>query len=128
MSSDADVDATDDDLAIDDWDQLGVEGSAHDFVTVDDDLATCGLRSIDEIIREGEPQAAGSCSDEDTADEQPPTTAETLDALDVLRRVVNSERVSEDACERFYMFQRTLLKDLEGTKKQLPITDFFCRK
>ncbi|XP_064475501.1 tigger transposable element-derived protein 6-like [Ornithodoros turicata] len=127
-SADADVDATEDDLAIENWDHLGVEVSAHDFVTVDDDLATCGLRSIDKIVSEGGPQASGSCSEEDTADEHPPTTAETLDALDVLRRVVDSEGMSEDACERFYAFQRTLLKHIEGTKKQLPITDFFCCK
>ncbi|XP_040072466.1 uncharacterized protein LOC120844656 [Ixodes scapularis] len=79
-------------LRIEDWGLLCAEESAFDFIPATDNLATCRLRTVEEIIyKVTAPQGESSSRDDDgevTNDEQPPTTAETLHALDVLRRIV----------------------------------------
>lgn len=78
---------------IDDWEQLGVECFADDFATADDDLATCGLRTVDKIVSEvaSSPTSraeTASSDDEDndlySASEQPPSTAYIMHALDII--------------------------------------------
>ncbi|KAH7982480.1 hypothetical protein HPB52_005276 [Rhipicephalus sanguineus] len=42
----------DEDLVIEGWKSLKTEASAQDFVTADDNVATCGLRSIEDLVDE----------------------------------------------------------------------------
>lgn len=49
---------------------------------------------------------------------------ETLHALNALRRAMSAEVVGDDKCERFYMFQKSLLVDLTKTKKSKDISFF----
>ncbi|KAH7953955.1 hypothetical protein HPB49_014542 [Dermacentor silvarum] len=97
----------DEDFGIEGWGSLQTQASVHDFVTADDNVATCGLRSIEELL---------------------PSTSESLNALDVLRRTVSAGNVSDETAARFYAFQAGLVNDLEGKKVQANITDFFGRK
>ena len=87
-------------LAIENWDTLGFAGSAHDFVTADDDLATCGVKTVEDIIDEttASEQAASNRKDDESEErsEQPTTTnAETLQAPDV-QCVTNSSSLSDE--------------------------------
>ncbi|KAG0414164.1 hypothetical protein HPB47_008664 [Ixodes persulcatus] len=101
--------------AIEEWDQLGVECSSHDFITVDDDLATCGTRTIEDIVDEmKEPEQQSDSDGEDCGgSEEAPSTSETLHALDVLRRPVSLGTVSEETSVKFYALQKGLLCDME---------------
>lgn len=89
------------------WSQLGVECCADDFVTTDDDLATCSLRTVQDIMEETSSQPGISSSDEDdcNSDEQPPTTSETMHVLDILRRAVTSESVRGNTTVQFFSFE-----------------------
>ncbi|KAH7943203.1 hypothetical protein HPB52_006345 [Rhipicephalus sanguineus] len=104
----------------------------HDFVTADDDLATCGLRTIDEIVKEvapSHPEMVSSDDDDDcSASEQPPSTAEIMHALDIMRCSVASERARESTSAQFFTFQASLMVDLAKKKVQKDIRDFFSRK
>ncbi|KAH8038696.1 hypothetical protein HPB51_002840 [Rhipicephalus microplus] len=104
------------DPTIEDWEQLNVECTSDDFCTADDDLATCGTRTVEDIVEEAACGAADSSDDGDDIDvgdgEGPPPAAETLHALDVLRRAVAADEVSDDTCRRFYAFEQSLLGDL----------------
>ncbi|KAH7952357.1 hypothetical protein HPB52_022031 [Rhipicephalus sanguineus] len=117
---------------IEKWEQLGLDCSADDFVTADDDLATRGLRTIDEIVNEvaaSHPEMASSDDDDDcSASEQPPSTAEIIRDLDITRRSVASERVRESTSAQFFTFQASLMVDLAKKKVQKDIRDFFSRK
>ncbi|KAG0417259.1 hypothetical protein HPB47_005760 [Ixodes persulcatus] len=118
--------------AIEEWDQLGVECSSHDFITVDDDLATCGTRTIEYIVDEMKELEQQSDSDgEDCGgSEEAPSTSETLHALDVfdvLRRAASLGTVSKETSAKFYALQKGLLGDMEVKKRQKNITDFFTR-
>ncbi|KAH7955972.1 hypothetical protein HPB52_005305 [Rhipicephalus sanguineus] len=78
----------DEDLVIEGWESLKTEASAQDFVTADDNVATCGLRSIEDLVDEvNEVESDSDGEDVDVCD-QLPTTAENLHALDILRRTV----------------------------------------
>ncbi|KAL1416060.1 hypothetical protein MTO96_006501 [Rhipicephalus appendiculatus] len=119
---------------MDEWEQLGVECSADDFATADDDLATSGLRTVDEIANEvaiSHTEMASS-GDEDDADcsasEQPPSTAEIMRALDIMRRGVASESVRESTSVQLFAFQASLIVDLAMKKVHKDIRDFFPRK
>lgn len=117
--------------AIEEWDELGVECSSHDFITVDDDLATCGTRTIEDIVDEMQEeleQQSDSDSEDCGGSEAPPSTSETLHALDVLRRAVSFGAVSEETSAKFYALQKGLLGDIEVKKRQKTITDFFTQK
>ncbi|KAL3183741.1 hypothetical protein MRX96_033818 [Rhipicephalus microplus] len=101
------------DPTIEDWEQLNVECTSDDFCTADDNLATCGARTVEDIVEEAACGAADSSDDGDDIDvgdvEGPPPVAETLHALDVLRRAVAADEVSDDTCRRFYAFEQSLL-------------------
>ncbi|XP_070389363.1 piggyBac transposable element-derived protein 3-like [Dermacentor albipictus] len=70
-----------DPIPVDVWNQLGVDGSADDFVTADDDLVTCGLRTVEDIVEDVSSQPGISTSDEEdecqNGDDQPPSAAES---------------------------------------------------
>lgn len=122
-----------DSLEIENWNQLGVDCTADDFVTADDDLATCGLRSVADIaddVRTSQVEVASSDDEENgnSCDDQPPTAAETMHALDVLRRAVASDTVRENTSAQFFSFQNSLLADLAEKKTQSDIRQFFARK
>ncbi|KAH7943183.1 hypothetical protein HPB52_006228 [Rhipicephalus sanguineus] len=110
---------------IEEWEQLGLDCSADDF-------ATCGLRTIDEIVNEAapsHPEMASSDDDDDcSSSEQPPSTAEIMHALDIMRRSVASERVRESTSAQFFTFQASLMVDLAKKKVQKDIRYFFSRK
>lgn len=110
---------------IENWDQLGVECSA------DDDLVTCGLRTVEEMVSEvatSQPEILSNDDEDDrcssTSDEQP-STAETMHALDIRRCVVATECVHENTSAQFYAFQNFMLVDLAKKKTQKDIRDFF---
>ncbi|XP_049522529.1 major centromere autoantigen B-like [Dermacentor silvarum] len=123
-----DSEEPDEDFGIEGWGSLQTQASVHDFVTADDNVATCGLRSIEELV--DEVNEVESESDDEEADvcDQLPSTSESLNALDVLRRTVSAGNVSDETAARFYAFQAGLVNDLEGKKVQANITDFFGRK
>ncbi|KAL3197834.1 hypothetical protein MRX96_044683 [Rhipicephalus microplus] len=83
------------DPTIEDWEQLNVECASDDFCTADDNLATCGARTVEDIVEEATCGAADSSDDGDDIDvgdgEGPPPAAETLHALGVLRRAVAAD-------------------------------------
>ncbi|KAK8774436.1 hypothetical protein V5799_011030 [Amblyomma americanum] len=113
--------------------KLGVDCSADSFVTADDDLVTCGLRTVEDIVEEVSSQPRISTSDEEddecqNGDDQPPSGAETMHALDILRHVVTSETVRENTTAQFFSFENSLLADLTEKKTQKDIRDFFPRK
>ncbi|KAL3190671.1 hypothetical protein MRX96_002337 [Rhipicephalus microplus] len=100
------------DPTIEDWEQLNVECTSDDFCTADDNLATCGARTVDDIVEEATWEAADSSDDGDDIDvgdgEESPPAVETLHALDVLRRAVAADEVSDDTCTCFYAFEQSL--------------------
>ncbi|KAH7981689.1 hypothetical protein HPB52_000714 [Rhipicephalus sanguineus] len=116
------------------WDrpEALIELDTEDFCTADDNLATCGARTVEDIVEEATCEVADSSDDGDNIDEGdgegPPPAAETLHALDVLRRAMAADEISDDTCTRFYGFQRSLLSDFAKKKKQKDIRDFFCKK
>lgn len=102
-------------------------------MTADDDLATCGLRSVADIADDVQTLQieVASSDDEDngnSCDDQPPTGAETMHALDVLRRAVALDTVRENTSAQFFSFQNSLLADLAEKKTQSDIRQFFARK
>ncbi|KAH7981694.1 hypothetical protein HPB52_000719 [Rhipicephalus sanguineus] len=117
---------------IEGWELLDAGCTAEDFCTADDNLATCGARTVEDIVEEATCEVADSSDDGDNIDEGdgegPPPAAETLHALDVLRRAMAADEISDDTCTRFYGFQRSLLSDFAKKKKQKDIRDFFCKK
>ncbi|KAL1417888.1 hypothetical protein MTO96_006060 [Rhipicephalus appendiculatus] len=114
---------------IEGWERLDSGCTADDFCTADDNLATCGARTVEDILGEATCEFADSSDDGDDIDEgdgeEPPPAAETLHALDVLRRAMAADEISDDTCTRFYGFQRSLLSDLTKKKKQKDIREFF---
>ncbi|KAL3188234.1 hypothetical protein MRX96_023979 [Rhipicephalus microplus] len=101
------------DPTIEDWEQRNVECTSDDFCTADDNLATCGARTVEDIVEEATCEAADSSDDGDDIDvgddEGRAPAAEILHALDVLRRAVAADEVSDDTCTRFYAFEQSLL-------------------
>ncbi|KAH8008949.1 hypothetical protein HPB51_008076 [Rhipicephalus microplus] len=120
------------DPTIEDWEQLNVDCTSDDFCTADDNLATCGARTVEDIVEEATCEAADSSDDGDNIDvgdgEGLLPAAETLHALDVLRRAVAADEVSDDTCTHFYAFEQSLLGDLAKKKRQKDIRDFFIKK
>ncbi|KAH7931692.1 hypothetical protein HPB51_029720 [Rhipicephalus microplus] len=119
--------------AIEGWECLDAGCSADDFCTADDTLATCGAGTVEDIINEATCEVADSNDDVEEMDkcdgERPPPAAETLHALDVLRRAMAAEGISDDTCMRFYGFHKSLLSDLTKKKmKQKDIRGFFLQK
>ncbi|KAH7950777.1 hypothetical protein HPB52_001461 [Rhipicephalus sanguineus] len=96
--------------------------TAEDFCTVDDNIATCGARTVEDIVEEATCEVADSSDDGDDIDEGdgegPPAAAETLRALDVLRRAMAADEISDDTCTRFYGFQRSLLMWNQETSRR----------
>lgn len=118
---------------IEDWDRLDAGCTADDFCSADDNLATCGARTVEDIVGEATCEAADSSDDGDGENEGdderlPPPAAETLHALDILRRAMGAQEIGEDTCTRFYAFERSLLADLAKKKSQKGIRDFFGKK
>ncbi|KAH8029142.1 hypothetical protein HPB51_023547 [Rhipicephalus microplus] len=74
--------------------------SADDFCTVDDNLATCGARTVEDNVNQATCEVADSSDDDEEMDEcdgeGPPPAAEALHALDVLRRTIAAEGISDD--------------------------------
>ncbi|KAH7958675.1 hypothetical protein HPB49_004139 [Dermacentor silvarum] len=88
---------------ISDWDQLDAGCSMHDFITADDNLTTCGACTVEDILNEATSEAANSTDDKGNEngrgnDEQPPLAAKTLHTLDILRRAMATEGLSNDTC------------------------------
>lgn len=84
------------DLKIEDWDQLDGGCSVLDFITADDNLATCGARTVEDILNEATSGAASSSEEEGNEngrgnDKQPPPAAETLHAFDILRHAMATD-------------------------------------
>ncbi|KAK8758869.1 hypothetical protein V5799_003505 [Amblyomma americanum] len=122
-----------DPIPVDVWNQLGVDCSADNFVTADDDLVTCGLCTVEDIVEDVSSQPGISTSDgeEDecqNGDDQPPSAGETMHALDILRRAVTSETVRENTTAQFFSFENSLLADLAEKTTQKDIRDFFPYK
>ncbi|KAH8036248.1 hypothetical protein HPB51_021492 [Rhipicephalus microplus] len=96
------------------WECLDAGCSAHDFSAADDYLATCGARTVEDKVNEAMCEVANSSDDDEKMDKSdgkgPPPVAETLHALDVLRRAMAAEGISDDTCRRFYGFQKSLLR------------------
>ncbi|KAH7932024.1 hypothetical protein HPB51_029572 [Rhipicephalus microplus] len=85
---------------IEGWECLDAGCSAGDFCTADDNLATCGARTVEDNVSEATCEVADSSNDDEEIDEcdgkGPPPAAETLHALDVLRRSMAAEEMSDD--------------------------------
>ncbi|KAH8019110.1 hypothetical protein MRX96_009712 [Rhipicephalus microplus] len=77
---------------IEGWECLDARCSADDFCTADNNLATCGARTVDDIVNEATCEVADSSDDDKEMDEcdgeGPPPADETLHALHVLRRAM----------------------------------------
>ncbi|KAH7985652.1 hypothetical protein HPB52_025489 [Rhipicephalus sanguineus] len=90
---------------IEGWELLDAGCTAEDFCTADDNLATCGARTVEDIVEEATCEVADSSDDADNIDEGdgegPPPAAETLHALDVLRRAMAADEISDDTCTAF---------------------------
>ncbi|KAH7982294.1 hypothetical protein HPB52_003827 [Rhipicephalus sanguineus] len=99
---------------IEGWELLDAGCTAEDFCTADDNLATCGARTVEDIVEEATCEVADSSDDGDNIDEGdgegPPPAAETLHALDVLRRAVAADEISDDT--------RVLMWKQSGTAHQ----------
>lgn len=117
-------------IDIPDWGDVNVDASPEEFVSADDQLATCELRTVQDIIADvtaeeesddDDNQDAGDCS----SDRRPLNTDGALEALDGLRGFVASAELSEETATRFYEFQKSLLQDLEKQKVQRKVTDYF---
>ncbi|KAH7986242.1 hypothetical protein HPB49_026062 [Dermacentor silvarum] len=76
-----DSEETNEDFGTEGWGSLQTQPSIHDFVIADDNFATCGLRSIEELVDEVNEVE----SDDDVCDQRP-STSESLNVLDVPRR------------------------------------------
>ncbi|KAK8785713.1 hypothetical protein V5799_007922, partial [Amblyomma americanum] len=118
-----------DPIPVDVWNQLDVDCSADDFVTADDDLVTCGLRTVEHIVEDVSSQPGISNSDEEedecqNGDDQPPSAAETMHALNILRHAVTSETMRENTTAQFFSFESSLLANF-AEKTQKDICDFF---
>ncbi|XP_050037924.1 tigger transposable element-derived protein 6-like [Dermacentor andersoni] len=121
-----------DPIQADVWNQLGVDCSVDDFFIADNDLVTCGQRTVEDIVEDVSSQPGISTSDDEedecqNGDDQPPSAAATMDALDILRHAVTSQTVGEDTTAQF-SFENSLLADLAKTKTQKDIRDFCPRK
>ncbi|KAH8034925.1 hypothetical protein HPB51_003212 [Rhipicephalus microplus] len=101
------------------WECFEAGRSADDFCAVDNNIAICGGHTLEDIVNEATCEVAVSSDDDEEMDkcdgEGPLPAAETLHALDVLRRAMAAEGISDDTCTRFYGFQISLPSDL--TKK-----------
>ncbi|KAH7967565.1 hypothetical protein HPB52_000128 [Rhipicephalus sanguineus] len=102
---------------IEGWELLDAGCTAEDFCTADDNLATCGARTVEDIVEEATCEVADSSDDGDNIDEGdgegPPPAAETLHALDVLRRAMAADEISDDT---------TPLDNEQDFSAQLPST------
>lgn len=97
-------------MHIEGWEDLETQASAQDFITTDDNVATCGLRSV-ELVDEAESDSDGE--DADVCDVLP-SASENHHALDILRRTVSAGSVSEETMAWFYSFQAAFLRDSKG--------------
>ncbi|KAH7943281.1 hypothetical protein HPB52_006715 [Rhipicephalus sanguineus] len=105
---------------IEGWELLDAGCTAEDFCTADDNLATCGARTVEDIVEEATCEVADSSDDGDNIDEGdgegPPPAAETLHALDVLRRAMAADEISDDTYKVHKVVQvRVKHLDLLGT-------------
>ncbi|KAH7955232.1 hypothetical protein HPB51_028168 [Rhipicephalus microplus] len=89
-------------------------GCSDDLCTADDNLTTCGAPTVEDIVNEATFEVTDSSDDSEKIDEGndegPPPEAETLHALDVVRRAMVAEEISDDTCTCFYGFQGSLLR------------------
>ncbi|KAH7938902.1 hypothetical protein HPB52_002190 [Rhipicephalus sanguineus] len=81
----------------------GFQTSADYFCTADDNLATCGARTVEDIVEEATCEVADFSDDGDDIGEGegPPLAAEMPHALDVLRHPMAADEISDDTCPRF---------------------------
>ncbi|KAL3192574.1 hypothetical protein MRX96_058989 [Rhipicephalus microplus] len=90
---------------IEGWECLDAGCSADDFCTADDNLDTCGAHMVEDIVNEATCEVADSSDDDEETDEcdgeGAPPAAQTLHTLDVLRRAMAAEEISNDTCTRF---------------------------
>ncbi|KAH8035109.1 hypothetical protein HPB51_004350 [Rhipicephalus microplus] len=102
---------------IEGWECLDAGCSADDLCTADDNFATCGARTVEDIVNEVTCEVADSSDDDKEMDEcdgeGPPPADETLHALGVLRHAMAAEGINDDMCTLFYGFQKSLLKPRE---------------
>lgn len=84
------------------------ERTADDFCTAYDILTPCGARTVDDIVENATREVADSSDDGKDIDEGnsngPPLAAERLHALDVLRRAMAANEISDDTCMHSYGF------------------------
>ncbi|KAL1477553.1 hypothetical protein MTO96_035659 [Rhipicephalus appendiculatus] len=69
------------DLHIEGWEDLGTQASAQDFVTADDNVATCGLRSVEELADEAKETESDSDGEDADVCDVLPSTSENHHAL-----------------------------------------------
>ncbi|KAH8037697.1 hypothetical protein HPB51_015742 [Rhipicephalus microplus] len=116
-------------LSIEGRENFGTPASAQDFVIADDNVATCGLRSVEELVDdERETESDSDGEDADVSNNLPSTSDNHHRALNVLRRRVNADSVSEETTAWFYASQAAFLRDSERKKLKKNITDFFSKK
>ncbi|KAH8019547.1 hypothetical protein HPB51_019974 [Rhipicephalus microplus] len=93
------------DLHIEGSENLESDASAREFVTADDNLTTCGLTSIEELVDVVEKtKFVGDGEDADVCDLSP--TFENRHALDVLHRTASVGNISEETGHSFMPFRR----------------------
>lgn len=82
------------DLVLEGWESLETQASAQDFVTADDNVATCGLRSFEALLNEVNEIETDTDGEDADVCNQLPSTSETLYDLYVLHRTVSAGSMS----------------------------------
>lgn len=116
----------DTEIDIPDWGNFNLDASPKDFVMTDDNLATCVLCTVQDIITEAmaegddESEGCDGCNNQglgdDRSDRHSTTTGDTLEALDTLRGFVASGDLSDQTVASFYDFRKSLLLDIKKKK------------
>lgn len=77
------------------WDSLETQASTQEFVTPDDNVATCGLRYTEDLVDEvNEIETDSDGEDANVCGQMPPS--ESLHTLDVLHRTVSAGSMSDE--------------------------------
>lgn len=78
------------------WESLETQASIQDFVTPDDNVATCGLRYTEDLVDEVNEIETDSDGEDANVCGQMPPTSESLHALNVLHRTVSADSMSDE--------------------------------